>query len=140
MARIAGLLHVAQHESEAYKHMVAEETMDKAIAVGEYLIPHAIAAYNLMGADPASEGARGVLGWLSRKGLARFSQRDVHRAMPSRFRRPEDAENVLEVLAKYGWIREVKQERHAGRGRPPSPLFEVHPKLLREATLERIEE
>lgn len=134
-ARIAGLLHVAQHVGEAYKYMVSEQTMGKAIMVGEYLTEHAIAAFSFMGADPAIEDAREVLGWLRRKRLAQFTQRDIHRAMPSRFRKPEDAESVLELLAKYGWIREAKQERRPGRGRPPSPLFDVHPKLLREETL-----
>ena len=109
--------------------------MDKAITVGELPDRSRHRGVQLHGCGPGDPRvAREVLGWLRRKGLAQFTQRDIHRAMPSRFRRPEDAESVLELLAKYGWIREVKQERHAGRGRPPSPLFVVHPRLLREVS------
>ena len=131
VARIAGLLHVAWNVGEAYKHRIGENTMTAALAVGGYLIEHALAAFDYMGDDQASGDAREVLAWLKRKGLTQFTQRDIHRAMPSRFRRADDAEAVLELLSRYGWIREVKQQRE-GRGRPPSPLFEVHPKLLRQ--------
>jgi len=132
VARIAGLLHIAQHVGEAYKHMVSEQTMDKAIMVGGYLTEHAIAVFSYMGADPAIEDAREVLGWLSRKRRAQFTQRDLHRAMQTRFRKVDDTEAALTVLSGSGWIREVKTIGPGRQGgRSPSPLFDVHPKLLR---------
>ena len=132
VARIAGLLHVAWNEGEAHKHPVGENTMAAAITVGEYLTEHALAAFSYMGADPAIEDARGVLEWAKRKGLTQFSQRDLHRAMQSRFRKTEDTEPALAVLTGSGWIREVKTTGPGRQGgRSPSPLFAVHPKLLR---------
>ena len=136
VARIAGLLHVAGHEGEAYRNMVSEDAMDRALAVGEYLIAHAVAAYSFMGADPAIEDASEVLGWLRRKGRAQFTQRDLHRAMQARFRKADDTEPVLAVLSGSGWIREVRTPAPGRQGgRPPSPVFEVHPKLLRDSRM-----
>jgi replicative DNA helicase len=130
-ARIAGLLHGATYLGEAHRYPVGADTMDKAIRLGRYFTDHALAAFDFMGADLASEDARAVLGWLSRMRLARFSQRDLHRAMQTRFRRAEDTEAALMVLSGSGWIREVKQSRSDGRGRPPGPVFDVHPQLFR---------
>jgi hypothetical protein len=131
VARIAGLLHVAGYEGDAHKYPVGEETMARALAVGEYLIAHAIAAFDYMGADPQLEDARAVLAWLRRTGKVSFIQRDLYRAMQTRFRKAEDTEPALTALDGNGWIREAKQERSAGRGRPASPAFDVHPALFR---------
>lgn len=130
VARIAGLLHVARHVGEAPRHMVSEQTMARAITVGEYLTEHAIAVFDFMGADPATENTRDVLGWIRRRGTAQFTQRDLHRAMQARFRKVEDTEPALAMLSGSGWIREMKQPRD-GRGRPPGPVFEVHPAVFR---------
>jgi replicative DNA helicase len=63
--------------------------------------------------------------------LARFTRRDLHRAMQTRFRKAEDSEPALVVLSGSGWIREVKQPRPEGLLRPPGPVFDVRPSLFR---------
>jgi hypothetical protein len=132
-ARIAGLLHGAAHLEGAYRHPVSADTMSRAIRLGRYLTEHAIAAFDFMGADPAADGAHAVLEWLRRTGQPQFNKRDLHRAMQARFRKAEDTEPALELLASHGWIREA-QAPSPGRqgGRPPSPVFLVHPALLRK--------
>ncbi len=129
-ARVAGLLHGAAYAGEAYRYQVSGDTMGKAIRLGRYYTEHALAAFDYMGADASIEEARTVLGWARQKGLTQFSQRDLHRAMQTRFRRAEDTEAALAMLSGSGWIREVKQPRD-GRGRPPGPVFDVHPSVFR---------
>jgi replicative DNA helicase len=129
-ARMAGLLHGAIYSGEAYKHPVRRDTMSKAIRLGRYFTDHALAAFDFMGADPAVGEARAVLAWIRRRGAAQFTQRDLHRAMQTRFRKAEDTEPALAMLSGSGWIRETKQPRD-GRGRPAGPVFEVHPAVFR---------
>src|SRR2546430_942745 len=65
-ARIAGLLHAAEHLQDSYQRSVSEETMARAIVIGDYFTTHALAVFDYMGADPAAEDARAVLEWIKR--------------------------------------------------------------------------
>jgi replicative DNA helicase len=131
-ARIAGLLHAAEHLQDGYQRPVSEETMARAIAVGDYFTAHALAVFDYMGADPAVEDARAVTEWIRRRGRAQFTRRDLHRGLHARFRKAEDCDPALVMLSGNGWIREIQAPRPEGRGRPPSASFDVHPSLLRE--------
>jgi hypothetical protein len=133
-ARIAGLLHAAEHLQDGYQRPVTEETMARAIAVGDYFTAHALAVFDYMGADPAVEDARAVTEWIRRRGQAQFTRRDLHRGLHARFRKAEDMDPALAMLSGNGWIREIQAPRREGRGRPPSASFAVHPSLLRAQT------
>jgi hypothetical protein len=74
MARIAGLLHVAEHQGSV-SEPISETTMASAIRIGRYFTEHALGAFDEMGADPAVEDARYVLGWI--EGLAWPSSPDA---------------------------------------------------------------
>jgi hypothetical protein len=89
VARIAGVLHVAAAEGveDLWATSIGAETVVAAIHIAEkYLIPHAQAAFGLMGAEPRLDDARRVLEWLARKresvhsvnGVHVCSKRDVH--------------------------------------------------------------
>jgi replicative DNA helicase len=130
-ARIGALLHAAEHLGDGYQRPVSEETMARAIAVGDYFTSHALAVFDYMGADPAVEDARAVTEWIRRRGQAQFTRRDLHRGLHARFRKAEDCDQALQMLSGNGWIREMKAPRREGRGRPPSATFAVHPSVLR---------
>lgn len=60
-ARMAALLHLAEHLTKGHTVPVAEATMRDAIALAEYFISHSLAAFDSMGADRIAERARTVL-------------------------------------------------------------------------------
>jgi hypothetical protein len=132
VGRIAGLLHLATLADSAESAAIPEiplATMDKAIRIGRYLIEHALAAFDLMGADPVIEHAKTVLAWILRTRRDSFTVRDVHQALKSRFPRVHELAEPLKVLAERGHVREVETSSPGGPGRPPSPVYEVNPCL-----------
>ena len=131
--RLAGLLHAASQDSyqgRPWEIPISAQTMRQALRMGEYLVLHARAAFSEMGADPLVERARFILGWLERRNLQTFTQRDLFLGIRSdpRFRRVELIRPVLDFLMEHGCLRMRETERSAP-GRRPSPTFEVNPFL-----------
>ena len=129
VVRVAGLLHMAKHagEPEPWRTPVEEETMRRAIDIGNYLIAHAKAAYAQMGADPLVEEARAVLAWIERKGVAHFTRRDVFEGTKGRFKRVDKMAPALDLLIQHGYLHEKSVPDRAGPGRRPGPTYEVNP-------------
>jgi hypothetical protein len=137
VARLAGLLHLAEHLHDGFAMSVSADTMLRAIAVGRYLLDHAQAVHDLMGADDDLDRARFVLQWLpewiatrdrekepllTRRGLMTHTSR-------SRFPDAASAEETLARLADFGWLRPVDPPKT--RGRPVAGVaYEVHPQIL----------
>jgi hypothetical protein len=122
--RIAGLLHLAETFTGDWHAPVSDQTLASAISVGNYLIDHALAVFDEMGADPARDGARLVLAWIRREHLTAFTRRECHRSHRARFRRPADLDPVLNLLVEHDYIREPARPPRLGR---PSRQFEVNP-------------
>jgi hypothetical protein len=148
VARIAGVLHMARSVGPGgvgQDRTVSESTVSDAIRLGrDYLLPHAMAAFGMMGSDQRLEDAKRAVRWLagfcdsvkSVKGGAvpTVSRRDLHANVWGGSRRVEEVDGIIELLAKYGYIRPAgQQDVHAGRGRKPSPLYEVNPLFLASA-------
>jgi len=127
--RIAGLLHMIDHAGEGspWAAQIQPGCVDRAIRIGEYLIPHARAAYASMGADPVTEDAKRVLAWVRKQGLASFSKRDLFQGLKGYFKRVAQIEPVLALLQEHGYIRQQAAESRSGAGRKPSPVYEVNP-------------
>lgn len=66
VARVAGIYHALAYArtGRPEEYPIAAETVLCAIALAEYLIPHARAAFAEMGSDPEIELARRILEWL----------------------------------------------------------------------------
>ncbi len=132
IARLAGLLHVVRYANGGapWDVPISAETMAAAIEIGrDFLIPHALAAFNDMGADPVVEEARQLLRWLeSRPEVEIISRRDLHQQLRRRFPKPEDLDPPLRLLVVHHYLREVAApKRDEPRGRRSSPQFEINP-------------
>ena len=104
-------------------------SVEAAIALAEYLIAHARAAYDAMGLDPAIAHAPALLAWIERTGPASFSRRDARRALRSHIRSDHDLDDAIDALDAHGYIR--FQPAHPGFGRPRGATYDVHPSLHR---------
>jgi hypothetical protein len=132
VVRVAGLLHVSDHAGgpAPWSIPIPESTMRRAITIGEYLIPHARAAFAEMGCDPAVADARYVLEWIRRGGVGSFTRRDCFEGTKSRFGVVENLRPALDLLEAHNYLRERLVLARAGRGRPPSPTYDVNPAAL----------
>jgi replicative DNA helicase len=129
--RLAALLHLANHLHDGWAPPISADTFAGAVRLAGYLIEHARAVFDLMGADPRLDDTRWLLDWVSRTGRTQFSRRDVHAAAPrGRFPKATDLEPALRLLEEHGYLRRVDPEPSRdphGRGRPASPRFLVNP-------------
>ncbi|PZR80336.1 MAG: hypothetical protein DLM65_08485 [Candidatus Aeolococcus gillhamiae] len=131
VARIAGLFHVA---GGALGDRMEESTVADAIAVGEYLIAHALVAFGLMRADPNLVAARRVLAQLQHKQRRDVTIRELFSELPRpQFPRVDDLSIPLAILEEHGYVRRAAMEERAGPGRKPSPRFEIHPDMSAES-------
>jgi replicative DNA helicase len=129
--RLAGLLHLAGHLRDGWAQPIAPDTFAGAVRLAGYLVEHAGAVFDLMGADPRLEDARWLLDWITRTGRTQFSRRDAHASAPrGRFPKATDLDPALRLLEEHGYLRRLDPEPSRdphGRGRPPSPRFLVNP-------------
>jgi hypothetical protein len=121
------LLHIARYyDDEPWKNKIKLKDMDAGIRIGRVLGAHALAVFDLMGADPALEGARVVLRWIKRKGKAAFTFRDCHYEHKNRFKRAAELDPIIEVLVERNYIRRrVQKVSHR-----PSRTYVVNPAVV----------
>jgi hypothetical protein len=127
--RLAGLLHLAGHLRDGWNRPIDAATFAAARRLADYLVEHARAVFDLMGADPRVDDARWLLEWINRTNLAQFTRRDAHRAAPrGRSAKATDLDPALTLLEEHGWLRRVDADSPGPRGgRPPSPRYLVNP-------------
>src|SRR6266700_1433878 len=102
VVRIAGLLHLAAHR-DAARRPISADTIHAAARIGHYYLGHALAVFDLMGADPLIDHARHVLDWITRTGTQHCTRRELFRAMPrGRFVKVGDLDPVLDLLDQHG--------------------------------------
>jgi replicative DNA helicase len=128
ICRLAALLHLATHLRDGWAGPIDGDTFAGATRLAGYLIEHARAVFDLMGADPRTDAARWLLDWITRSGRTQFSRRDAHQAARGRFRKAGDLEPALALLEEHGWLRRVDADPAGPKGgRPASPRFLVNP-------------
>jgi hypothetical protein len=128
--RIAGLLHLAKHLRDGWNRPITADTFADATDIGAYFTAHAKAAYDAIGADPATADAKALLDWARNTGRTRFAARDAQPPLRTRFKKVTDLDPALRVLETHGWIRRLPTPPRTGRGRPAAPTYEVHPAAL----------
>ena len=127
--RIAGLLHLAKNLRDGWDTTITAETFADARDIADYFTEHAKAAYDAMGADPATTDAKAVLDWARNTTTTRFTTRDILPAL-RRFKKVTDLDPGLRLLESHGWIRRLPPPPRTGRGRPAAPTYELHPSAL----------
>jgi replicative DNA helicase len=126
--RLAGLLHLATHLRDGWAQPIGADTLAGAARLADYLVDHARAVFDLMGADPRVDDARWLLDWIARTNRTQFSRRDAHQAARSRFHKATDLEPTLALLEEHGYLRRVDANPAGSTGgRPASPRFLVNP-------------
>ena len=135
VCRIASIFHglINARSGSPAQAQIDAETMLGAIAIGEYLIPHAKAAFFEMGADPAIDAARRILSWASCKKISEFSRREAFNALRGSIQKVDELDKPLEILTGHGYIRDISQDRK-GPGRKPSPKYKINPLWLAQNT------
>lgn len=127
VARIAGILHVMQWHNNAHNTAISASSVRAAISLGQYLIPHAKAAFNEMQVDPCIRISKRIVRWILRKQETIFSRRDLFRTLEGgSITKVDDLQEPLELLEKHGYIRLLPVDKSGKPGRPKGPDYEVN--------------
>jgi hypothetical protein len=127
-ARIAGLLSLASNVDTGWKVDVSAACVADAIKIAEYLIAHAVIAFDTMHFDPLVEDARALVNWISER--EHFTRREIMQSHRRRFSTVDDIKPALNLLCEHEFIVELPRERPTGRGRPPGPKYIVNPRIM----------
>lgn len=121
--RIAALLHLAQRPTSPFdSHAISEETARAAIAIVDYLIPHAQRAWRASSDGVLLDDARHIVAWLERTGKRRFDRREAYTAMRRFKERGADSIDApLSRLVELGWLREHEVDGRVNRGFTVNP-------------------
>lgn len=131
-ARIAGLLHLAEHGAAAgTRRPIEADTMRSALTLVDYFTAHALAVFDLMGSDRSLDDARAVLRHVRARGIGRATERDLFSALPrSRFPTADALREALAVLDEHGWATAEPVPERTGPGRKPSPAWLFRPEPI----------
>jgi hypothetical protein len=127
-ARLAGLFHCAMNPVEPWSYPVSLETMEQALDITMVSCSHAMAVFNLMGADPAIESAGRVLKWITRHRHQAFTKKQAFDALRGTFTRAAMLDEPINVLLERNHIRPmVETEKKPGR---KSEAYDVNPAVF----------
>jgi hypothetical protein len=127
-ARVAGLLHCAEHAfaADLTASKLSLNTMSRALDFACVCELHAMAAYDLMGADLALKAARKLWGWIERQRKVEFTFRNAFNALRGSFPRAAELDPAFEVLVERAYIAGKQMASRAGR---PTRIYQVNPSL-----------
>lgn len=125
--RIAGLLHIAEHERADSNLVISYNSMSRALKIATLLIEHAIAAFGLMGADQAIQDAKEVFQWFTSNGKSSFTRTEVTNAM--RHRKCGKSDRLTHAL-KLLKDRNLISLPMMLPTRKPTTMYYVHPAVV----------
>lgn len=114
--RIAALMHAAEVQGNPADIPISPEVMEGAVKIAEFLGVHAMAAYQMMGADESTEDARYLWRRIEGTGKDQLTKNEVIQLTRGKFQKAEDMEPALQTLVDMGYIRRETQKT-AGRPR-----------------------
>jgi len=126
-ARIAALLHLAERLRTGWVQPITVNTVEVAVKVAEFLIPHALTVFDFMRVDDNMAAARRIITWIDRTERESFTRRECHQAHRTLFPKVGELDPVLEHLEELGYIRRQETSVSETKGRPPSPTYLVNP-------------
>ncbi|HOI54291.1 MAG TPA: YfjI family protein, partial [Phycisphaerae bacterium] len=119
-ARVSALMHCAQWALEPgnpVDHPIAEDTVSRAVQLGELLAEHALAVFELMADGGELEAARIVWKFILAKELTAFNFSEVWHPLRGTFKKSEAIEPALEVLLDHNLILPADGAEKPRRGR-----------------------
>ncbi len=127
VARIAGILHFADHTTDAAALKISAVTLGAAIRIGEYFVEQEIKLNAYAGQSRDVVTARRILDWITEEPHYSFTTRDVFQAKrgTTGLDTTVGVRRVLSLLAEYGYIQPVESTT-SGSGRP-SETWLVNP-------------
>ena len=128
VARIAGLLHCAEHGEQSINKSISVSIVDDSVAIGRYFLEHALATFGLMREEPQVEAAKKILEYLRHHKPNSFKGRDILRNK-NVFKKMDEITSGLRLLVERNYIRE-KERNTNGYGRPEATTYEVNSKTL----------
>jgi len=128
MLRIAGVLHMATHagRGNAWMNPIQAETMQAAVEIAEYLIPHAKMAFGVMQADEELESAKYLWKRVCQDGRQTLTKQEIWQACRGRFKRTEALDVALGILVDRGYLTQTIKPA-TGPGRKPAPVYHRNP-------------
>jgi len=127
VARIAGIIHLAQHGADGGPRTPVDAmTVVAANRIGDYFKASAINAFAEMGGDRGTSDAIYLLGRIRNLGQDEVSERDLHVASRPVFKTKADLIPALDRLIDHGYVIRLPAQKATG-GRPASPRYKVHP-------------
>lgn len=124
--RIAGLFHVVEHGEHV--QAISENTITRSLKLCELLIPHAEAAFGLMGADEATSDAKAILRWIVSGQRDSFTQRECLKRHEGRLKKVDRLKKALGIMIERHIISEA---RNIGTGHRPSTVYQVNPEIYK---------
>lgn len=125
VARIAALLELAEVGLLAGE--VSSSAMERAVRLARLLIPHAQAAFGLLGTDAVDGDAASIVKWIRAGDLTDFTRREAQKAQEGRFRSVDRLQKAVDRLEHQDVLRAFK--RH-NKGAPPTTAYRVNPRVL----------
>lgn len=122
--RLAGLLHVAEHGHKNTAE-IGDDTMHRAVKVCALLIPHAVAVFDMVGADPGVEDAKVLWRWIERQGKREVLRSECHKALHGRFAKVDRLIAAFEVLKGRSLV--AGPHKAAGSTNKPTIFYRVSP-------------
>ena len=108
-ARIAGLLHCAETEDPIGHREINADTMQRAVMLAAYLIEHAKAAFDLMGADEGLNIAKRLWEVIDKNRKIKFTARDAWNPLHNSIKTVSEAEPGFASLLDHNYITEPPQ-------------------------------
>ena len=124
VARIAALIELAEFGLSA--ESVSFDAMDRAIRLGRILIPHAQAAFGLLGVDLVDADAASLLKWARNRESDNFTQREAMKALHSRF---SSADKLKKATDRLEFMDCLRQSTTTNKGARSSLCFRLNPAI-----------
>ena len=128
VARMAGLLHLAEHGAKGLSMPISVSSVRASCVIGAYFKEHALAVFGLMREERRIKLARQILDYLLRDRPETFQGRDVMRSTSIALM--DEVQEGLKILIDRGFIREERTDGERNMGRPKAPAYRVHPIII----------
>jgi hypothetical protein len=132
VARLAGLMHCAQFALEAVgpaDRLIGEDTVHRAVHLGELLAEHALIVFDLMSDNGALEAARKVWRHIQASGMTAFTFSEIWHPLRGTFKIADDIEPAIEMLLDHRLLLAPEEGILGRRGRR-GRRFTVNPRAL----------